>query len=95
MDKNLLFYQNTPTPPWFFGSCLKNGVPPRHMTEHWLEFQNGPARRSRVIMRKQLKYYQIRQFALLGPPGGRCRWGSKSKKQRMELLTQGTFLPSL
>ena len=53
----ILFYQDTPTPILFFGILTKNNrVPPRHMTEHCLQFQNGPARRSRVIVRKQLKY---------------------------------------
>ena len=60
-------------PPYFLGDPTTIGfLPgflPRHMTEHWLKFQNGPARRSRVIARKQLKYYQIRQFCPLGPPG--------------------------
>ena len=38
------------------------------MTGHWLKFQNGPARCSRV--KKRLKYYKLGNFAPLGTPRG-------------------------
>ena len=33
---------------WLYGTS--NHRRSRHRTEHWLKFQNGPARRSRVIV---------------------------------------------
>ena len=59
------------------------------MTEHWLNFQNGPARRSLIIVRKQLKYYQIRQFYPPLRPHGAL--GADPNRQKKP----GTFLPSL
>ena len=43
-----------------------NRVPPRHMTEHWLKFQNGLSWHSWVIVWKQLKYNQMGQFGDAG-----------------------------
>ena len=83
------------TPLFFLGSCPKTiGFLPDTWLEHWLKFQNGPARHSRVIVWKQLKYYQIRQFWTLGGLQG-ALWGRiQNRKRTMGLLTQGTFLPS-
>ena len=66
------------------------------MSGHWLKLQNGPARRSRVIVWIQLQYYQIRQFCTpsVCPGGaGQIQNWKKPPGGLDPSQGQGTFMP--